>query len=103
MAQIAQQLTNDAILYASAASAAFLIFCAVLDPKLFRSPVGRTLILLDVGLLALYMPSILHRFFHLPVTHPWFAWYYLGTVLLVGTAVWWRTIILIRVQLRGRK
>jgi hypothetical protein len=101
-AQVAAELTNDAVLYATAASAAFLAFAAILDPKLFRSSIGRTLILLDAGLLALYVPSVLHRFFGLQVTQVGFSWYYLATVLLVGTAVWWRTLIMIRAQRRGR-
>ncbi len=103
MAPLAAQLTNDAIVYASAASAAFLFFCALLDPKLFRSQIGRTLILLDTGLLALYAPSILHRFFGLKISQVGFAWYYLVTVVLVGSAVWWRTVILVWAQWRGER
>jgi hypothetical protein len=102
-AQIAVELTNDAVLYSLAASAAFLVFVLVLDPRLWRTPIGRSLILLDTGLLALYVPSVLHRFAGLQISQVGFAWYYLATVLAVGTAVWWRTLIMIRAQLRGRK
>jgi hypothetical protein len=101
-AQLAADLTADAIVYAGAASTAFLIFAAILDPKLFRTSIGRTLILLDAGLLALYAPSVLHRFLGLQIAQAGFAWYYLGTILLVGSAVWWRTWIMIRAQRRGR-
>lgn len=102
-AQIAAELTSDVILYALAASAAFLAFAVTLDPRLLRTPIGRSLILLDAGLLALYVPSVLHRFFGLQVTSAGFAWYYLATVLAVGSAVWWRTLIMIRVQMRRGK
>jgi hypothetical protein len=101
-ARLALELTNDVILYALAASVAFLVFAALLDPKLFRTPIGRSLITLDTGLVLLYLPAVLHRFFGLQTTHIGFAWYYLATVMLVGTAVWWRTAIMIRAQ-RGRK
>ena len=103
MARLAAELTSDAVLYALAASLAFLAFAALLDPRLFRSPVGRSLIVLDAGLVLLYVPSVLHRFFGLQITQAGFAWFYLGVILLVGSAVWWRTIIMIRAQRRGPK
>ena len=102
-AQIAVELTSDAILYSLAASLAFLAFVVILNPRLWRTPIGRSLILLDIGLLALYVPSVLHRFAGLQVSQVGFAWYYLVTVLAVGSAVWWRTLIMVRVQLRRRK
>jgi hypothetical protein len=102
-AQIAVELTNDAVLYSLAASLAFLAFVVILDPRLWRTPIGRSLILLDIGLLALYVPSVLHRFLGLQVSQVGFGWYYLATVMAVGSAVWWRTLIMIRVQLRRRK
>ena len=101
--RIAAELTSDAILYALAASLAFLAFVVILNPRMWRTPIGRSLILLDIGLLALYAPSVLHRFAGLQVSQVGFAWYYLATVLAVGTAVWWRTLIMIRVQLRRRR
>jgi len=101
--RLAAALTDDAILYALAASVAFLAFAALIDPKLFTTPVGRSLIVLDAGLVALYVPSVMHRFFGLNVTSIWFAFYYLATILLVGSAVWWRTWIMIRAQRRGAK
>jgi hypothetical protein len=100
-AQLAADLTNDAVLYALASSLAFLAFAALLDPKLFRTPIGRSLIILDAGLVLLYIPSVLHRFFGLSITNVAFAWYYLGTVILVGSATFWRTIIMIRAQRKG--
>lgn len=100
-AQLAADLTSDAILYALAASVVFLVFAALLDPKLFRSPIGRSLIIMDAGLILLYVPSVLHRFFGLSLASVGFAWYYLGTVLLVGSATAWRTLILVRAQRRG--
>jgi hypothetical protein len=103
MAGLALELTDDAILYALAASAAFLAFAALLDPRLFATPIGRSLITMDTGLIMLYVPSVMHRFFGLNVTSIWFAYYYLGTILLVGSAVWVRTWILIRAQRRGTK
>ena len=102
-ARIAAELTSDAILYSLAASLAFLAFVVILNPRLWRTPIGRSLILLDTGLLALYVPSVLHRFAGLQVSQIGFAWYYLVTVVAVGTAVWWRTLIMVRVQLRRRK
>jgi hypothetical protein len=101
-AQLAADLTNDAVLYALAASLAFLLFAVLLDPKLFRSPIGRTLIVLDVGLVLLYVPSVLHRFAGLQISSIGFAWFYLGVVIVVGTSVWVRTWIMIRAQRRGR-
>jgi len=101
--RLAAALTDDAILYALAASVAFLAFAALIDPKLFTTPIGRSLIVLDAGLVALYVPSVLHRFFGLNLLNIAFSWYYLATVVLVGSATWWRTIILIRAQRRGAK
>src|SRR5260221_12909179 len=101
-ARLAAELTNDAVVYALAASVAFLLFAALLDPKLFRTPIGRSLIVLDAGLVLLYVPSVLHRFFGLQVSQIGFAWFYLGVVVVVGTSVWTRTWIMIRVQRRGR-
>jgi hypothetical protein len=46
---------------------------------------------------------VLHRFFGLHIGMVGFAWYYLVTLLVVGSAVWWRTIIMIKVQLRRRQ
>lgn len=102
-AQIATDLTNDAIFYGLAASLTFLTVVAVLNPMLWKTSIGRSLILLDVGLVALYLPSVLHRFFGLHIGMVGFAWYYLVTLLVVGSAVWWRTIIMIKVQLRRRQ
>jgi hypothetical protein len=96
----AAELTNDAVIYALAASLAFLAFAVLLDPKLFRIPVGRSLIVLDAGLVALYVPSVLHRFFGLNISSLAFAWFYLGVIITVGTAVWVRTWVMIRVQRR---
>ncbi len=102
-AKLVAELTNDAVIYAAAASFAFVMSVVVLDPKLIRSPIGKTLVLLDVGLLALYVPSILHRFADLDLSKIEFAWYYLFTLLLVGSAVLWRTVILITAQIRKRR
>jgi hypothetical protein len=99
---LAATLTDDAILYALAASLAFLIFVVVADPKLFATPIGRSLITLDTGLVLLYVPSVLHRFAGLNLSSVGFAWYYLGTVILVGSATLWRTVILVKAQRRGR-
>ena len=101
--QIAAELTDNAILYALAASLAFLAVVLILDPQLRKTPIGKSLLVMDIGLALLYLPSELHRVWGLSIlVSPYFAWYYLGTILLVGTGVWWRTIILARVQWRGR-
>ncbi len=102
-AEIASQFTSDAILFALAGSLAFLTAVVLLDPKLRKSAIGKALITLDVGLAGLEAPSVLHRFLGLQVTDVAFAWYYFGTVLLVGSATWWRTGLLILEQLRGRR
>jgi hypothetical protein len=101
-AQVAAELTNDAVLYSLGASLAFLLFVLILDPRLWHTQIGRSLILLDVGLMALYIPPVLHRLFGLHINQVGFAWYYAATILAVGTAVWWRTLIMIKVQLRRR-
>ncbi len=101
-ARLVAELTADAVLYALAASVAFLLFAALLDPKLFRSPIGRSLITMDAGLVLLYLPSVLHRFAGLKVTQIGFAYYYLVTVIVVGSATLWRTLILIKAQRRRR-
>ena len=97
-AQLAADLTSDAVLYALASSLAFLAFAVLLDPKLFRTPIGRSIITLDCALILLYLPSVLHRFAGLQVTQVGFAWYYLATVVLAGSATLWRTVIMIRAQ-----
>src|SRR5258707_15139951 len=102
-ARLAAELTNDAVIYALTASVAFLLFAALLDPKLFKTPIGRSLIVLDAGLILLYVPAVLHRFAGLQITQIAFSWYYLATVVLVGTATAWRTWIMVRAQRRGRR
>jgi len=102
-AQLAASLTNDAILYAFAASLAFLGAVILLDPMLRKSGIGKSLIMLDIGLAALYIPSVLHRFAGLQITQIGFAWYFLATVVTVGTAVWWRTLIMVTTQLRAAR
>jgi hypothetical protein len=102
-AQLAADLTNDAVVYALGASLAFLVFAVLLDPKLFRSPIGRSLITMDCGLVLLYIPSVLHRFAGLQITQIGFAWFYLGVVVVVGSATAWRTVIMVRAQRRGRR
>ena len=97
-ARLAADLTNDAVVYALGASVAFLLFAIILDPKLIRSQIGRSLITLDAGLTLLYLPSVLHRFTGLHVTQIGFAWYYLVTVMIVGSATLWRTVIMVRAQ-----
>lgn len=99
-AAVAAELTSDAVLYSLAASVVFLASYLGLA-RGWRTPVGRTLILLDSGLVLLYVPSVLHRFFGLGLASIGFAYYYLATILLVGTAVWWRTWIMFRAQRRG--
>jgi hypothetical protein len=101
--RLAADLTSDAVLYGLAASLAFLLFVVVLDPRLRKTPIGRSLIVVDAGLAALFLPSALHRFFGLRVTQAGFSWYYLATILVVGTGVWWRTIILVKAQMRRRR
>ncbi len=103
MTRLAAGLTNDAILYSLAASLAFLAAVVLLDPKLRKSGIGKSLILVDAGLSALYFPSVLHRFLGLNITQAWFAWYYLATIVVVGTGVWWRTLIMAGVQVRKRR
>ena len=102
-ARLAADLTSDAVLYALGASLAFLAFAIILDPKLFRSPIGRSLITLDAGLTLLYLPSVLHRFAGLQITQIGFAWYYLATVVIVGSATLWRTVIMVRAQLSAKR
>lgn len=101
--EIAAELTNDGVLYALAGSLAFLTAVVLFDPKLRHAPIGKALITLDIGLAGLEAPSVLHRFLGLQVTDAGFAWYYLATVLLVGSATWWRTWLMIATQLRGRR
>jgi hypothetical protein len=101
--RIAGELTNDGILFALAGSLAFLTAVIVIDPRLRKSAVGKSLIMLDSGLAALYIPSVLHRFFGLQISQVGFAWYYLGTVLTVGCATWWRTGLMVAAQVRAQR
>lgn len=103
MIGLATQLTNDAVLYALAASVAFLATFLIFDPGLRKTSIGKSLIMLDVGLTMLEAPSVLHRFLGLQISQAGFAWYFLATVAIVGTSVWWRTLLMVSAQLRGRK
>jgi hypothetical protein len=100
---LAVTLTDDAVLYALGASLSFLAFAALLDPRLFRTPIGQSLVTLDTGLVLLYVPAVLHRFAGLSLAGAAFSWYYLVTIVLVGSAVLWRTVIMVRAQWKGRK
>ena len=101
--RLAAALTEDAVLYALAASLAFLVAVVAVDPKLRRSPIGQSLIILDLGLTALYVPSVIQRLAGVHLNTVVFAWYVLGTVLVIGTATWWRTVIMVRAQWRGKR
>ena len=101
--RLAANLTNDAVIYALVASVAFLAFAVLLDPKLFRAPIGLSLITLDLGLVLLYVPSILHRFFGLSISNTSFAYYYLSTIIQVGTATYWRVVVMIIAQRRRKR
>lgn len=101
--KLAAELTADAVLYALAASLAFLAAVIIVDPLLRKSPIGQSLIVLDVGLAALYVPSVIQRFSGVHLNATVFTWYVLGTVLVIGTATWWRTAIMVRAQWKGRR
>lgn len=90
-------LTNDAVIYALCSSLAFLVGYGLTAPW-WRSQIGWALMTLDAGLVLALLPSVLHRFIGFSVTELWFAYYYLATLLLVGTATAWRAWITIRAQ-----
>lgn len=102
-AAVAATLISDAVLYSLAGSLAFLGAVVLFDPKLRKTSIGKSLIMVDAGLGALYLPSVLHRFLHVPVSQRWFLWYYLATLVVVGTGTWWRTCIMVAVQWRHRR
>lgn len=101
-AQLAANLTSDAVFYAFIASIAFLTVYIALA-RGWRSEIGRTLLTLDAGLTLSLAPSVLHRLFGLSLLSLTFAWYYFGSITIVGTATWWRVWFVIKVQWRGRR
>ena len=101
-AQLAADLSNDAVAFACAASVVFL-FVYVALARGYRSEIGRALLTLDAGLTLALGPAVLHRLIALPVTSLAFSWYYCASIVIVGLATWWRVWFVIKVQWRGRK
>ena len=100
--QLAADLGNDVVFFAWAGSVAFLAVYLGLA-RGWRTEIGRALIMLDGGLTLALGPSVSHRLFGLTLTSLGFAWYYVGSIALVGAATWWRTWFVIKVQWRQRR
>ena len=100
--QLLSDLANDVVFFACAGSVAFLVVYIALA-RGWRTEIGRALITLDAGLTLALGPSVLHRLFGLPLASIAYAWYYVGSIALVGVATWWRTWFVVKVQWRGRR
>lgn len=99
--QLLSDLGNDAVFFACAGSVAFLAVYLLLA-RGWRTEIGRALIMLDAGLTLALGPSVVHRITGLSLASIAYAWYFTGSIALVGAATWWRTWFVIRVQWRSR-
>jgi hypothetical protein len=66
----------------------------------WRTPVGRHEMVLALALLALVAIGLLHRAFG--SGYPGEAGFRVGVYLFVALALWWRLILLVRVQIHAR-
>jgi hypothetical protein len=102
-AQLVTDLTNDMVMAAFVASVLFIAAYSLLAPW-WKSEIGRALIAMDAGLSLTLAPSVLHRVLGLTLTDSLgFAWYFCGTLTVVAAATLWRTVIIVRTQLRHRR
>lgn len=102
-AHLLADLTDDVVVLAFAASVAFIAVYTVLAAW-WRSEIGRALVALDAGLVLTLAPAVLHRLFGLSIFYTLgFAWYYLISLSFVAGATIWRTVIVIKTQVRGRR
>lgn len=100
--QLLSDLGNDVVFFACAGSVAFLAVYLLLA-KGWRTEIGRALIMMDAGLTLALGPSVVHRITGLSLASIGYAWYFVGSIALVGAATWWRTWFVIKVQWRGRQ
>lgn len=84
------------------ASVAFVVLYSLLAPW-WRSQVGRAMVSLDAALALTLLPSVLHYAVGLNLAHPFFAWYDFASLLAVAGVTVWRTVVMVRIQLAGRR
>ena len=102
-ARLLADLTDDMVMVAFFASVLFVVAYTALA-SWWKSPIGRALVMMDTGLALVLAPLVLHRLLGLTLlTSISYAWYYLLSLSLVAGATLWRTVIIVRVQLRARK
>jgi hypothetical protein len=100
--QLLADLGNDVVFFACAGSVAFLAAYLLLA-KGWRTEIGRALIMMDSGLTLALGPSVVHRITGLSLASIGYAWYFVGSIALVGAATWWRVWFVVKVQWRGRR
>lgn len=96
------QLISDAALAAFTSAVVFVATYSVLAPW-WRSPIGRAMVTLDTAIAVTLAPSILHRFFGVAIASIGFMWLLFACLCVVAGATLWRTWILAREQIRGRR
>lgn len=93
----------ETVVYAiCGASILFIVLYTVLAPW-WRNPVGRSIVGFDAALTLTLLPTALHDLLGLNLAHPVFAWYDLASLWAVAGVTVWRTVVMVRVQLAGRR
>lgn len=89
-----------AVLFAFFSSVVFAAGYTLLAPW-WRYAAGRAMVSLDFGLTVALLPAVLHYLAGLSLMHAFFAWYYGGSLILVGLIALWRLRVVWRLQTQG--
>lgn len=102
-ARLVADLTDDVVLVAFFGALFFIITYSCLA-SWWKHAIGTTIVMLDLGLVLTLAPSVLHRFFGLTIGLSLsFDIYFLCTLTLVAAAVWWRALVMLRINWRTRR
>ena len=101
--QLIADLTDDVVLGAFFGSLFFIVSYTITTPW-WRHAIGMTLVVLDAGLVLTLAPGVLHRLFGLPFENSqFFKWYFLASLTLVAGGVWWRSLVMLKLNWHGRR
>lgn len=88
---------------ASVVTIAVFVVCYSRWANWFRNPIGRTIVLKDIALILVLLPSILSIFFQFNrLTSHIAAWFDVGSLALVPAVMVWRTLVFWKIHQAGK-
>lgn len=88
---------EGAVWFSLACSLAFVIGYTIIAPW-WRTDVGRAMVSLDIALLAILAPSVIHYVFGLNLSHPFFGWYYFASLVFAGAVTLQRLMTIVKIN-----